>query len=79
MEIINGIKTYETPFLGIFAYECKHCHNTWSLEEGFRLDTGQCKGCQEYDDTKEEREARYDRWSKMVPVDFPYMAGDPFW
>lgn len=66
----------------VYLYECNSCNNTWSLDEGFHIKTGQCKGCQEWDDTKEERNKIEERRiiaNQFLHVNFPYMAGDPFW
>lgn len=65
-------------------HECVYCHNTWTVEEGFNLVTKQCAGCQEWDDTKEERDAKYakDReWREQNRhlLNIPYVAGDPCW
>ncbi len=65
-------------------YECRSCHNTWTLEEGFRVDTNQCAGCQKWDDDKPIRDKEYkerQEFLKKYPngIDFPYVAGDPFW
>ena len=68
----------------IIHYECRSCHNEWVLEEGFRLDTMQCFGCQKWDDDKPIREKEQEErqaFSRMFPngVDFNYSAGDPYW
>lgn len=62
-------------------YECSSCHNTWSLDEGFRIDTGLCAGCQKWDDEKPKRDAE-DKQREAFEnayTGFPYIAGDPFW
>ena len=80
-------KKHETPtdannVLAGVLHECSFCHNTYTLEEGFRIDTNQCKGCQQYDDERPARDKEIKElmeWKKNNPVDFPYVAGDPFW
>lgn len=56
-------------------YECSFCHNTWTLEEGFRLDTKQCTGCQKYDDDKPKRKKEEKQRKKFTSlnIDFPYV------
>lgn len=64
------------------TYECKYCHNEWSLDEGFRLDTMQCAGCQKWDDDKPKRDAEMKELmiaARSERIDFPYVAGDPYW
>lgn len=66
------------------SYECKSCHNFWTIDEGFRIDTKQCYGCQKWDDDKPKRDKEVKErmaWQKKYPhgIDFAYVAGDPFW
>lgn len=66
------------------TFECSYCHNWWSIEEGFHLKTMQCAGCQKWDDEKPIRELeqkKRDDFKRQYPngINFPYMAGDPFW
>jgi len=79
-ETANGTK----PVLPVIFYECRSCHNEWTLDEGFRIDTNQCAGCQQWDDDKPKRDKEWkerQEFSKNYPngIDFPYVAGDPFW
>jgi hypothetical protein len=65
-------------------FYCKSCHNGWSLDEGFRVDTMQCYACQKWDDDKPKREKEYQERQKFLKqypngINFPYVAGDPFW
>lgn len=62
--------------LSVVSYECTFCYNYWTLEEGFRVDTNQCAGCQQWDDDKPKRDKERENFRK---IDFPYVAGDPFW
>ena len=65
------------------SFECLFCGNYWSLDEGFVLETMQCKGCQDYDDAKPQRDEkmkeRMKSAEKFENVNFPYVAGDPYW
>jgi hypothetical protein len=67
----------------IESFECSFCGNDWSLDEGFVLKTMQCKGCQDYDDTKPQRDKEMKERMKWVEefknVNFQYVAGDPYW
>ena len=76
------VKQYK-PRNGTVLYECNSCNNTWSLDEGFRLDTGQCAGCQKWDDDRpkrlKEQKEREEFLKKVGNCDFPYVPGDPFW
>jgi hypothetical protein len=63
----------------IVLYECSFCHNTWTLAEGFRLDTNQCAGCQKWDDDKPKRDKEHQERKKWLDANFKYVAGDPFW
>lgn len=63
------------------GFTCRRCYNNWYLNEGFRIDTMKCESCQEWDDTKEEREKEFQHmkeWKKQN-VNFSYCPGDPFW
>lgn len=64
-------------------YECSFCGNDWTIEEGFVLKTMQCAGCQEWDDTKEQRDKEWKErmeWSEKHKYDkFKYCPGDPHW
>jgi len=65
-------------------YTCSSCDNTWSLEEGFRVDTDQCASCQKWDDDKPKRDkewAERKQWLDAFPngINFLYVPGDPFW
>ena len=66
------------------SYECRYCHNYWSIDEGFRLDTMECASCQRWDDEKhirdkEQTERVEFRKEHSNGVDFKYVAGDPYW
>lgn len=66
-------------------HECSFCGNMYTESEGFRIDTGQCEGCQKWDDEKPQRDKELkERMEFLKKVekgyfDFPYVAGDPFW
>ncbi len=59
-------------------YTCKDCQNTWSKKE-FVIKTNQCKVCKKWDDDKPERDKEFEFRMNTPKVDFPYVAGDPFW
>lgn len=61
-------------------FECSFCGNEWSLDEGFVLKTMQCKG---YDDAQpqrdKEKKERMKSEEEFKSINFPYVAGDPYW
>lgn len=63
--------------------ECSYCHNWWSIREGYDMESKQCKGCSDWDKDKPRRDAEWKRrmenHDKFANVNFPYVAGDPFW
>jgi hypothetical protein len=62
---------------------CNFCHNSWTKEEGFNEKTGQCAGCQKWDDDKpirdKEQKEREEFREKCGNINFAYCPGDPFW
>jgi len=64
-------------------YTCKYCYNDWTLDEGFKVSTNQCKGCHDWDKEEPAREKAWEE--KMVMIrematwNFPYCPGDPHW
>lgn len=65
------------------SFECSFCGNDCYLDEGFVLETMQCKACQDFDNSKpqEDREMKERiKWAEeFKSVNFPYVAGDPYW
>ena len=41
--------------------QCSFCNNKWSINQGFNVETDQCKGCDEYDREKPMLEAERER------------------
>lgn len=62
-------------------YECRSCHNEWTVKQGFNIKTKQCPMCQKWDDEKPQREKEWEERQKFLieKIDFPYVPGDPFW
>ncbi len=75
--------TYTNNVSEVVLYECCSCHNTWSLDEGFRTDTSQCAGCQKWDDDKPKRDKEWEERKEWLDGNrgnnFQYVAGDPHW
>jgi len=63
-------------------HSCSFCGNDWTIEDGYNPETKQCPPCDAWDADKPKRDAELEEWRRIAAlpkVDFPYMAGDPYW